>query len=91
VKKLVTILAIVVFLTTTAFVYVQQNKRTEAAKHPRIENAIRELESAIDYLEKAPDDFGGFKAQAIVDSKKAVASLKRALNYRAKVDNMKRK
>ena len=90
-KKLVTILAIVVFLTTTAFVYVQQNKRTEAAKHPRIENAIRELESAIDYLEKAPDDFGGFKAQAIVDSKKAVASLKRALNYRAKVDNMKRK
>lgn len=79
------------FLSTTAFVYVQQNKRTEAAKHPRVENAIKELEGAIDYLEKAPDDFGGYKAQAIADSKRAVISLKQALNYRAKVDNGKRK
>jgi hypothetical protein len=90
-KKLVIILLAVVFLSTTAFVYVQQNKHTEAAKHPRIENAIKELESAIDYLEKAPDDFGGYKAQAIADSKRAVLSLKQALNYRAKVDNNKRK
>jgi hypothetical protein len=90
-KKLLIILLAVVFLTSTAFVYVQQNRHTEAAKHPRIENAIRELEGAIDYLEKAPDDFGGYKAQAIIDSKKAVASLRQALNYRAKVDNVKRK
>jgi ABC-type microcin C transport system duplicated ATPase subunit YejF len=90
-KKLVIILLAVVFLSTTAFVYVQQNKHTEAAKHPRIENAIKELESAIDYLEKAPDDFGGYKAQAIADSKRAVLSLKQALNYRAKVDNNTRK
>ena len=89
-KKLVLILLVVIFLGTTGFVLVQQNKRTEAAKHPRVENAIKELESAIDYLEKAPDDFGGFKAQAIADSKKAVVSLKRALNYRAKDDNMKK-
>jgi ribonuclease HI len=89
-KKLVLILLVVIFLGTTGFVLVQQNKRTEAAKHPRVENAIKELESAIDYLEKAPDDFGGFKAQAITDSRKAVVSLKRALNYRAKDDNMKK-
>ena len=89
-KKLVLILLVVIFLGTTVFVLVQQNKRTEAAKHPRVENAIKELESAIDYLEKAPDDFGGFKAQAITDSRKAVVSLKRALNYRAKDDNMKK-
>jgi hypothetical protein len=89
-KKLVLILSVVIFLGTTGFVLVQQNKRTEAAKHPRVENAIKELESAIDYLEKAPDDFGGFKAHAIADSKKAVVSLKRALNYRAKDDNMKK-
>ena len=89
-KKFVLILSVVIFLGTTGFVLVQQNKRTEAAKHPRVENAIKELESAIDYLEKAPDDFGGFKAQAIADSKKAVVSLKRALNYRAKDDNMKK-
>jgi hypothetical protein len=89
-KKLVIILLAVVFLSTTGFVFVQQNRKTEAAKHPRIENAIRELESAIDYLEKAPDDFGGYKAQAIADSKKAVISLKQALNYRVKVDNMRK-
>jgi ribonuclease HI len=89
-KKLVLILSVVIFLGTTGFVLVQQNKRTEAARHPRVENAIKELESAIDYLEKAPDDFGGFKAQAITDSRKAVVSLKRALNYRAKEDNMKK-
>ena len=89
-KKFVLILSVVIFLGTTGFVLVQQNKRTEAAKHPRVENAIKELESAIDYLEKAPDDFGGFKAQAITDSRKAVVSLKRALNYRAKDDNMKK-
>jgi low affinity Fe/Cu permease len=90
-KKLVTILLAVVFVITTAFVFVQQNRKTEAVKHPKVENAIRELESAIDYLEKAPDDFGGYKAQAIADSKKAVLSLKQALNYRAKVDNTKRR
>jgi len=89
-KKFVLILLVVIFLGTTGFVLVQQNKRTEAARHPRVENAIKELESAIDYLEKAPDDFGGFKAQAITDSRKAVVSLKRALNYRAKEDNMKK-
>jgi hypothetical protein len=89
-KKLVIILLAVVFLSTTGFVIVQQNRKTEAAKHPRIENAIKELESAIDYLEKAPDDFGGYKAQAIADSKKAVISLKQALNYRAKADNMRK-
>jgi hypothetical protein len=90
-KKFSFILLAVLFLTTTAFVYVQQNRHTEAAKHPRVETAIKELESAIDYLEKAPDTFGGYKAQAIADSKRAVASLKLALSYRAKVDNAKRK
>jgi len=45
------------------------------------------MEDAIDYMEKAPDDFGGHKAQAIEDTKKAVQSLKLALQYRAKQDN----
>jgi hypothetical protein len=89
-KKLLLILLAVVFISTTAFVYVQQNKKTEASLHPRIESAIKELESAIDYMEKAPHDFGGYKVQAIADSKKAVASLKLALQYRAKEDNKKK-
>jgi hypothetical protein len=90
-KRLLVIMLAVVFFSATAFVcYQQQNVKTEASEHPRIVSAIKELESAIDYLEKAPSDFGGFKAQAIVDSKKAVVSLKKALEYRAKADNTKK-
>ncbi len=85
-KKLIVILAIA-FCTTTVFLIAQQNQQTEAKEHPRIEKAIHELEDAIDYMEKAPDDFGGYKAQAIKDSKKAVESLKLALKYRAHQDN----
>lgn len=88
-KKLVLLLLVVVFIGATAFVYVQQNVKSEASMHPKIEKAIKELESAVDYMEKAPDDFGGHKAQAIADSKKAIQSLKAALHYRAKADNKK--
>jgi uncharacterized membrane protein len=87
-KKLVIILAIVCCVSTI-FVIAQQNAKSEAINHPRIEKAIRGLEDAISYMEKAPDDFGGHKAQAIQDSKKAVESLKLALKYRAKQDNKK--
>ena len=59
----------------------------EAEEHPRIARAIHELEDAIKYLESAPHDFGGFKAQAIADSRAAVVSLRRALAYRARKDN----
>jgi hypothetical protein len=90
-KKRVIVLLTVVFLLATSFVYVQQNKRTEAINHPRIERAIKELESAVDYMEKAPYDFGGHKEAAIADSKRAIVSLKLALQYRAKEDNMKRR
>jgi hypothetical protein len=89
-KKLVIILLTVVFLTVIAC-SVQQDRRTEAANHPRIENAIRELENAIDFMEKAPNEFGGYKAQAIADSKRAVESLKLALQYRANADNKRRR
>ena len=58
----------------------------EAGQHPRIAKAIRELEDAVRYMEAAPHDFGGNKAQAIADSKAAIASLRRALAYRAERD-----
>jgi len=90
-KKIVILLLVAVFLSTTAFIYVQQNKKTEAANHPRIEKAIKELQSAIEYMEKAPHDFGGHRVEAIADSKKAIQSLKMCLEYRAKEDNAKKK
>jgi hypothetical protein len=89
-KKLIIILAAAAFILSTAFVINQQNMKTEAAKHPRIEKAITELQGAIEYMEKAPHDFGGHKAEAIADSKKAIQSLKLALQYRAKEDKAKK-
>jgi hypothetical protein len=53
-----------------------QTVRTEAANHPRIAAAIRELEGAITYMERAPHDFGGHKAAAIRDSRAALAELR---------------
>jgi hypothetical protein len=90
-KRIMIIVLGAVFIVSTAFVVVHQNVRTEADMHPRIVAAIHELEDAIDYMQNAPDEFGGYKAQALADSRKAVASLKHALEYRAKVDKVKRR
>jgi hypothetical protein len=71
---------------TTSWVVHAQTVRSEAAAHPRIAAAIRELEGAIAYLEAAPHDFGGHKVAAIRDARAAVVQLKLALAYRAKQD-----
>jgi len=88
-KKSIFILGIacIVCCASTFLVVAQHNEKMEANEHPRIEKAIFQLEDAIDYMEKAPHDFGGYKAEAIRDSKKAVQSLKMALKYRAHHDN----
>jgi hypothetical protein len=65
---------------------VAQGVREEAKEHPRIAAAIHELEEAIKYMEAAPHDFGGHKAQAVADSRAAVKSLREALAYRAAKD-----
>lgn len=58
----------------------------EAANHPRIVTAIRELEEAIKYMEAAPHNFGGHKAAAINASKAALVQLNKALAFRAVAD-----
>ena len=58
----------------------------EAAEHPRIATAIRELEEALKYLQAAPHNFGGHKAAAIQASNNALAQLRLALAFRAAVD-----
>ena len=55
---------------------------SEAANHPRVAAAIRELEGAIAYMERAPHDFGGHKAAAIRDSEAALVELRAALELR---------
>jgi hypothetical protein len=75
------------FVAAPAFA---ENPREEAMEHPRIAKAIHELEDAIAYMEAAPHDFGGHKADAIEHSKKAVEQLKLALAFRAKQDNKRK-
>lgn len=54
--------------------------------HPRIAQAIRNLEDAINYMENAPSDFGGHKAAALNASRAAVNELRAALAFRARQD-----
>jgi hypothetical protein len=63
-----------------------QTVQTEAMTHPRIVAAIREMEDAIRYLEAAPHNFGGHKANAIRATRAAIAELRAALAFRARQD-----
>jgi hypothetical protein len=67
----------------------QETGKKELGEHPRIAAAIRELHGAIEYMEHAPHDFGGHKAQAIADSRKAIEQLRLAMQYRVQQDNRK--
>lgn len=63
----------------------------EAAEHPRIVAAIRELEEAVKYMEAAPHNFGGHKAASIQACRAAIAQLSQALKFRAAQDTKKGK
>lgn len=49
--------------------------------HPRIRSAIKELQAAKEELQKAPHDFGGHRADAVVAVDKAIEQLRLALQY----------
>jgi hypothetical protein len=63
-----------------------QNMRSEAAEHPRIAQAIHDLEDAIAYMENAPNNFGGHKAAALDASRAAIRELRASLAFRADQD-----
>jgi hypothetical protein len=63
-----------------------QTIRSEAGAHPRIVQAIHDLEDAVAYMENAPDNFGGHKAAAISASRAALAELRASLAFRAGQD-----
>ena len=58
----------------------------ERELHPRIAKAIIALTEARAYMEAAPHDFGGHKAEAIRASDEAIRQLNLALAYRARQD-----
>lgn len=68
-----------VMLTFGGSTMLAQNER---AMHPRIARAIEALRDARAYLEMAPHDFGGHKADAIRATDNAIRELNLALQYR---------
>jgi hypothetical protein len=70
-------------LTVGAWTLGAQNER---AMHPRIAKAIEGLRDARAYMQEAPHDFGGHKAEAIRATDEAIRQLNFALQYRARED-----
>jgi len=60
--------------------------QNERAMHPRIAKAIESLRDAREYMEHAPHDFGGHKAEAIRATDEAIRQLNFALAYRGRED-----
>jgi hypothetical protein len=61
-----------------------EKHRDVIREHPRLGRALASLEGAKDYLEKAPNDFGGHKAASIKACEEAIAQLKQAIKFDAK-------
>jgi hypothetical protein len=78
--------AFLLFAPLNATIANAQNVRSEAAEHPRIAQAIHDLEDAIAYMENAPNNFGGHKAAALDASRAAIRELRASLAFRADQD-----
>ena len=81
--KFISGLAFGAVLTCGAVALEAQNER---AMHPRIAAAIVALRDARAYMESAPHDFGGHKADAIRATDNAIRELNLALAYRGRED-----
>jgi hypothetical protein len=74
-------------LPQTASAQPALSMRAEAAAHPRIVAAIHKMEEAYALIQAANEDFGGNRAAAMDDTRRAIHSLRRALFYRLKLDD----
>jgi hypothetical protein len=72
-----------VVLSAGTWTLLAQNER---AMHPRIAAAVAALKDARAYMQAAPHDFGGHKAEAIRATDEAIRQLNFALAYRARQD-----
>ena len=81
--RFITGLVLGVLLSVGAMTLAAQNER---AMHPRLAAAIVSLRDARAYLNAAPHDFGGHKADAIRSVDNAIRDLNLALRYRARED-----
>ena len=65
----------------------QLSIQSEEAAHPRLVKAIHEMQGALADLNAAPSNFGGNKAQALLDLRAAIHSTKKALYFRLNMDD----
>jgi hypothetical protein len=86
-KRFVSGLLLGIVLSAGVVTVTAQNER---AMHPRIAKAIEALKDARAYMQAAPHDFGGHKAEAIRASDEAIKQLNLALAYRAGADSKKK-
>jgi hypothetical protein len=64
----------------------QRMMKIEEDKNPLIAHAITEMQAVCDQLGKASNGYGGNKDQALLDTRAAVISLRKALYFRITVD-----
>jgi hypothetical protein len=83
-KRFVSGLLLGIVLTASIAKLTAQNER---ALHPRIAKAIAALRDAKAYLQEAPHDFGGHRAEAVRATDEAIKQLNLALAYRAGRDS----
>ena len=81
--KFITGLVLGVVLSVGGATLLAQN---EKAMHPRLARAVEALRDARAYLQEAPHDIGGHKADAIRATDEAIKQLNFALQYRARRD-----
>ena len=86
-KRFVSGLLLGIVLSAGVVTVTAQNER---AMHPRIAKAIEALKDARAYMQAAPHDFGGHKAEAIRATDDAIKQLNLALAYRAGADSKKK-
>ena len=65
----------------------EPNPRQEWQSHPNLVRAVRSCEAALADLQRAPDDFGGNKGQAMADLRASIHSLRKAIFYRTHMDD----
>jgi hypothetical protein len=68
----------------------RQEYRQELREHPRLARALVALHEAKEYLEKAPNEFGGHKASAIKSIDESIKELKEAIKFDPKQEPPKR-
>jgi hypothetical protein len=83
-KRNLIILLAAMFLTSALILGLGLSAHAQPAtpeRHPAIRRAIASLQEARVYLKNANHDFGGHRAEALVQVDKALEQLKLALKY----------